>query len=91
VNVLEHLREWSASADEWKEMCELQYQLDLPEGPELTGRLNRMADLLDAVADRMERSGLVRAFSTQDAALLREQAATARSGRHPFEVETTDA
>ena len=88
MNVIEHLREWTASTEEWSEICALQYQIG--EAPGNDGELaagQRMAVLLDAVAGRIERSRLVRAMSTQDAARLREQAAEFRAGRNPYAGE----
>jgi hypothetical protein len=87
VNVLEHLREFSASSDEWAEMCDVQYQVsDQPDGPDRDRACARMAEMLESYADRVERSGLVRAMgpgSTPDE--LRAQAAEYRAGRDPHQ------
>lgn len=87
MNVLQHLREFSASSDEWSEMCETQYQVaELPNGPDRDRVCARMADLLESYADRLERSGLVRAMGpTRSPANLRADAAEYRAGRDPHE------
>ncbi len=81
MHVLDHLREWSASAEEWRELCDMQYRLHSQ------ADLDRLAVLLDSTADRIERSRLVRAVSMQNVDLLRAQAAVARAGRDPFVEE----
>ncbi len=85
VKALEHLREFSASSDEWSEMCDVQYQVsDQTDGPDRDRACVRMAELLESYADRMERSGLVRAMGpcrTPDE--LRTEAAEYRAGRDP--------
>jgi hypothetical protein len=85
VRLLENLREWSASAEEWSELCELQYKAqDLPAGAERDVARQRMAALLDSHAERMERSGLVRAFASSfTPERLRAEAAEWRAGRCP--------
>jgi len=84
MNVLEHLREWSASSDEWEEMCNLQGKVsDLPDGPDRTAACRRMADLLESYADRRDRSGLVRALGPRPSDSLRAEAAEYRAGRDP--------
>lgn len=84
VKALEHLREWSASSDEWSEMCEVQCRVsDQPAGPDRDEARARMAELLESYADRMERSGLVRAFGPASVAELRAEAAEYRQGKDP--------
>lgn len=64
MNLIEHLREWAASTDEWSELVELQnkYDLDRPEETALSAA--RIAVLLETYAGRMDRSGLVRVWSS---------------------------
>ncbi|MFI5938075.1 hypothetical protein [Actinoplanes sp. NPDC051494] len=82
--MLEHLRQWSASHEEWSEMCDLQYKVtDLPNGPERAAEAGRMAELLESYADRLERSGLVRVGTTFTPEELRTEAAEYRAGRDP--------
>ncbi|BAL87236.1 hypothetical protein AMIS_20160 [Actinoplanes missouriensis 431] len=84
VQAVEQLREWSASSDEWAELCDLQYRIsDVPTGDEQAA-CYRMAKLLDSHADRMERSRLVRAFTTFTPESLRADAAEFRAGRNPY-------
>ena len=82
LQVLEHLRQWTTSADEWQELVAVTQQIGLQENPEPSTYV-RAAELLESVAARIEGSGLVRAVSTQDPAVLREQAAAYRAGRDP--------
>lgn len=82
MNVLEHLRQWTASADEWQELVAVIQQIGLQETPD-PGACVRAAELLESVAARIEGSGLVRAVSTQDPAVLRAEAAAYRAGRDP--------
>ncbi|MFI5895644.1 hypothetical protein ACIA5D_36670 [Actinoplanes sp. NPDC051513] len=78
MSPIEHLREWSASGDEWSEMCDLQRRSEDPEAKQ------RMAELLESYADRMERSGLVRLFASSfTPESLRAEAAEYRAGRDP--------
>lgn len=80
-----HLREWVASTDDWEELCDLQDKVgDLPETAEQHAAAERMADLLDAIADRIEASGLVRVTFKQTPAALRAEAAEFRAGRNPY-------
>jgi hypothetical protein len=85
MNVLEHLREKQAAADEWAEMYDVQYQV--MDAPTVEGRAAagvRMAELLDSYADRMDRSGLVRVLGTRRTSeQLRAEAAEYRAGRNP--------
>lgn len=85
MKVLEHLQQWQASHAEWQEMCDLQYKVtDLPASPERTAAGQRMAELLESYADRMEASGLVRAFGPGRTPVeLRADAAEYRAGRDP--------
>lgn len=91
MNVLDHLRELSASSDEWSELCAVQYQVtDQPEGDERTAACLRMAELLESYAERLERSGLVRALSSSFTPEgLRAEAAEYRAGRDPHAEVTT--
>lgn len=86
MKLLEHLREWSASHDEWSGVCETQYKVsDASTLEERVAAGQRMAELLESHADRMERSGLVRWFAssfTPDG--LRAEAAEFRAGRNPY-------
>ncbi|GIM88812.1 hypothetical protein [Paractinoplanes toevensis] len=82
MNVVEHLREWSASSGEWVEICDLQRQFD-PDDADRFAVGARMADLLETLADRMGRSGLVRAFASSTPESLRAEAAEYRAGRDP--------
>jgi hypothetical protein len=88
VNVIEHLREWSASDEEWAELIEEREKYDLKafvgDTAEATASANRIADLLESHADRMERSALVRAFTTPTPASLRADAVEWRAGRNPW-------
>jgi len=82
--VLEHLREWSASSDEWAELCETQYRVsDAPTVEERAAAGQRMAELLESYADRVERSGLVRFLGPSSPEYLRAEAAEYRAGRDP--------
>lgn len=84
MNVLEHLREWSASSDEWAETCRLQDHEFDQDGPTRFEVGARMAGLLESYADRIERSGLVRAFASEFTPDdLRAEAAEYRAGRDP--------
>lgn len=84
MKLTEHLREWSASSDEWSELCDTQYQVtDQPDGPERNRACARMAELLESYADRVEWSGLVRAIAPSTPAELRAEAAEYRAGRDP--------
>ncbi len=88
MNPLKELSEMFEGGDDWKELCGLQYAADLPPGPDRDAAFARMAVLLEAYADRMERSGLVRWLAssfTPDG--LRAEAAVWRSGRDPREGE----
>jgi hypothetical protein len=87
VNVLEHLRQWTVSADEWAELVAVTQQIGLSEKPE-SGLFVRAAELLETVAARIESSGLVTAVSTQDPAKLRAEAAAYRAGRDPHSEVT---
>lgn len=86
MNVLKHLTEMFEGSDEWKELCELQYRpAELAPGPERDAACTRLAEILEAHADRMERSGLVRWLAssfTPDG--LRADAAVWREGRDPY-------
>lgn len=84
MNPFRHLREWADASDEWSEMCRLQDHEFDPASPDRFEVGARMADLLESVADRMERSGLVRAFASSfTPALLRADAFEYRAGRDP--------
>ncbi|MEU4558455.1 hypothetical protein AB0F72_08695 [Actinoplanes sp. NPDC023936] len=84
VQAVEQVREWSASTEEWSKICDLQYRIsDVPGADELNA-CQRMAELLDSHADRMQRSGLLRAFSTLTPESLRADAAVFRAGRNPY-------
>lgn len=84
MRLLEHLREFSASSDEWAEMCRLQDHEFDPDSPTRFEVGGRMADLLESYADRIERSGLVRAFASDFLpSELRAEAAEYRAGRDP--------
>ncbi len=84
MNVLENLREFSASSGEWSEMVDLQYRVsDQPDSPDRDAACQRMAVLLESYADRVERSGLVRKLAARSAEDLRAEAAEYRAGRDP--------
>jgi hypothetical protein len=84
VNVLEHLREFNASSDEWREYCRLNDHEFDPGSPTRFEIGGRMADLLESYADRVERSGLVRVFAGDFyPSTLRAEAAEYRAGRDP--------
>lgn len=84
MNVLEHLREFFDGSDDWAEMCRLQDHEFDPNSPTRFEVGARMAGLIEAYADRMERSGLVRVFASSfTPADLRAEAAEYRAGRDP--------
>lgn len=84
VKALDHLREFSASSDEWSELCEVQYRVsDQPDGPDRDAACARMAELLESYADRMDRSALVRALGAKSSVEMRAEAAEYRAGRDP--------
>jgi hypothetical protein len=90
VNVIENLREWSASSEEWSAMVREQekfaHESFTGQSEEALQTGGRIADLLEAYADRMERSGLVSwvasSFTPEG---LRADAAVWREGRDPHE------
>lgn len=90
MKLIENLREWAASTEEWSEMVELQEKFALKafieEADEMLETGSLIADLLETYADRMERSGLVRALSSAfTPEELRANAAVWRRGRNPHE------
>lgn len=82
MHVIEHLRQWTVSAEEWQELVAVTQQIGLSEKPDPAAYV-RAAELLESVAARIEGSGLVRAVSTQDPSVLRSEAAAYRAGRDP--------
>jgi hypothetical protein len=84
VKLIENLREWSTSGDEWGEYVKGADRFsDLPEGEERAVLGLRLAGLLDSYADRMDRSVLVRASTTYNSGVVRAEAAEYRAGRDP--------
>jgi hypothetical protein len=86
VTLMEHLHEWAASSDEWSEMVELQDRFNAVDSTERVAVGGRIAELLESYADRMERSGAVRWFSSSlSPDSLRASAAVWRTGTDPNE------
>lgn len=85
MNVLAHLREKQAAAEEWQQMVDLQYQVaDAPTVESRALAARRMAEVLESYADRMDRSRLVRVLGPGcTSADLRAEAAEYRAGRDP--------
>ena len=83
MNVIEQIRQWEASADEWAELADLCQQTET--APPGDPRWERMAALCESYADRLEQSRLVRMCTTGEVtpASLRLEAAMRRSGLVP--------
>lgn len=88
MSLIDNLREWSASSEDWSEMVREQEKFALED---FTGQSEkaletggRIADLLESYADRMERSVLVSWLASPfTPELLRASAAVWREGRDP--------
>ena len=82
MSLREQFNDLQESGLEWQEMCNLQHEAaTVPVGHPAR---ERMAELSESYADRLERSRLVRAFHWADGpAGLRERAAAWRTGQVP--------